>query len=418
MLEFLRQLTSGIAEAWSRLSANAKVQISVSAILSLVLLGGAVYLGVQPQFAQLYNGLEQSETDQIRIYLEDQDIPYKIMDGGRAVQIPAKNISATRVYLAGQQIPKSQGVSPDFGIFDQKSLMTNKFMQNVDYQRAIQGTLQRHLNQFDFVRNSQVMIREAEEALFRDHQMPSEAVVLLELIGGELSPIQKKVLVHTISSFGGGNLSPNNITITTTTGDLIHSPVTDAYASLVSNRFEQEVAREEQKAEKIERAFSRFNKKVIIMVSAAHDWSTEDIKDTDFDKDRKVVVASMEKKMETTLTDGATANDGVPGAVANIPDTGGEVGNKEETTDNQTIENFEVGSTVTSTSRSVPVITSLSGSRFNKRFARDGLVCRRSTTPLASCNGSSRFSLSIVNFNRNPKTLTDSIKPITSHSRR
>ena len=351
MLEFLRQLTSGITETWGRLSINARVQIGVSAVLTLFLLAGAMYMGTRPQFAQAYNGLELSESNEITVYLEDQSIPYRVRDGGRAIDIPAKHISEVRVYLAGQGIPKSQGVSPDFGLFDRRDLMTNKFLQDMDYMRAINGTLQRQLNEFDFVRNSTVMIREAKQELFRDNQQPSEAVVTLELVGSGngLSETQKKAIVHTISTFGGGNLSTNNITVTTTAGDLVHSPVEDQFASLVSSRHEQEIARESERERKIEASFARLGKKAIINVSAIHDWTTEDTLDTKFETG--IPIATMSKTMDTTTKDGVVQDGGAPGATANIPDAGGDSGTSTVVKEKEDIENLELPSTVTNTTK-------------------------------------------------------------------
>ena len=350
MFEFLRQLTSGITEAWGRLSTNARVQIGASAALTILLLGGAVYMGARPNFAPLYTGIEQSEADEVRIYLEDQGIPFLIRNGGRAVEIPARNISAVRVALAGQGIPKSQGVSSDFGIFDNRSLMTNEFLQDMDFMRALNGTLQRQLNQFDFVRNSTAMIRKAEESMFRSHQQPSEAVVALELVGGSLTEAQKKAVLHTISTFGGGNLSTNNITITSTSAPyLIHSPVEDAYASLVSSRHEQQVAWESERERKIVESFAAIGEKAVINVTAIHDWSTEDIHDTAFGE--AVPIASSSDKMDTTTSEGGTLNGVAPGAVANIPDgdTGGTTTNT--ISESNKIDNFDFPTTITQSSK-------------------------------------------------------------------
>ena len=51
-----------------------------------------------------------------------------------------------------------------------------------------------------------------------------------------------------------------------------------------------------------------------------------------------------------------------------------------------------------STSRSVPVSATPFSSALISRFASTGRVCRRSTTPVASCNALSNRSLAIVNF--------------------
>ncbi len=51
-----------------------------------------------------------------------------------------------------------------------------------------------------------------------------------------------------------------------------------------------------------------------------------------------------------------------------------------------------------STSRSVAVTESLPCSADSRRFARIGIVCRRSTTPMTDCRAASRLSRSALNF--------------------
>ena len=108
MFEFLRQLGLGVRDAWTRLSLNARVQIGLAGFLTLVILGGSVYFGAQPQYALLYNRLEPAESGQIQTWLQEQNIPYQLRDGGETVRIPAKDISRAKVALGHHLICNSQ----------------------------------------------------------------------------------------------------------------------------------------------------------------------------------------------------------------------------------------------------------------------------------------------------------------------
>ena len=345
MFEFLRQLVTGISDAWRRLSVNARVQIALSAVLTFALLGGAVYMGAQPQFAQAYNGLDTEESAEIVIWLEDQGIPYRLRDGGRTIDVPTNRISSARVALAGQGIPRSQGVVPGFEIFNERSLMTNEFLQDVDYARAVNGELQRQLNMFDFVRGSSVFIREAPERLFTSQQEPTEAAVTLDLVGGALLESQKKAVLHTISTFGGANLSANNITITTTKGELIHSPIEDQFAAMASSHLEARVKWEAQRAEAVESMFRGMGRKAIVRVSANLDWSTEEKQATELGE--KVPISLMETTLQSNSSEGRA--EGAPGAIANVPESTENDSSTTTTTESELVTNYEIPRTIVST---------------------------------------------------------------------
>lgn len=346
MFEFLRQLVTGISDAWRRLSLNARVQIALSAVLTLVLLGGAVYMGARPQYAQAYNGLDTAESNDIVVYLEDQGIPYRLRDGGRSIEIPANRISSVRVALSGQGIPRSQGVVPGFELFNDRSLMTNEFLQNVDYARAVNGELQRQLNMFDFVRGSSVFIREAPEQLFSSQQEPTVATVTLDVVGGDLLPSQVKAVLHTISTFGGANLSTNNINITTTEGVPIYTPVTDKFAAMASSHLEAQVNWETHRAEAVESMFRKMGRQAVVRVSANLDWSSEDKQQTKLDEEG-IPISEMVTSVETNSSDARA--EGAPGAVANVPDSGSPDLSETSSIESNEIRNYEVGKTITNT---------------------------------------------------------------------
>lgn len=348
MNEFLRQLVTGINEAWKRLSVNARVQIGLSALLTLALFGGAIFMGAQPQYTLAYNGLERNEAGEMVAWLSDQGIPYRLTSGGTSIEIPADHVSDAKVGLASMDLPRSQGVVPGFELFNTRDLMSNNFQQKVQYQRAVNGELQRQLNQFDFVRNSSVFIREAPERLFSGQQQSSYAAVTLDILGGPLLGSQKKAVLGVITTYGGANLSSNNVTITDTQANPIHMPIEDTFAAMASSHLEARVNWETQRAKSVESMFKQAGINAIIRVSATMDWSTEDIQKTTLEASQPI--STMETTVESSTTDGASG--GPAGAIANVPvepsDGGGTVTSSTETT---LIENLDVPRTITNTSQ-------------------------------------------------------------------
>lgn len=329
MVEFLRQLFTGIAEAWQRLSINARVQIALAAILTVAFLIGVVAIGSGPQYVRLYSRLDPDESNEIVVWLEDNDIPYQLRDGGASVEVPIQDVQRARIELVDLGLPTTQGVSEGFELFSDRDLMTNQWLQNVNFMRALQGTLQRQLNQFDFVRKSFVFIREAPEQLFVSEQKPSQANVILET-NRQLTKREVKAVLHMVSSFGGANLNPKNITLSLSDGTLLHSPAEDEFASLASGKLEAQAELEAQREAKVRKAFQDLGVNAIIKVSVLMDW-------TDEERNVRQVTAGQTVSTEetsTTITSTEGPPEGAPGAVANIPEglgAAGTAGSSEQT---------------------------------------------------------------------------------------
>jgi flagellar M-ring protein FliF len=346
VLEFLRQLVNGVAQAWRRLSISARVQLALAALITLGLVAGASYFGAQPQYGRLHQHLALDESNEIAVWLTEQNIPYRLRDGGTSIDVPVRDISRARVGLSAQNLPGSQGSVPGFELFDKRDLMTNRYLQDVDYVRALRGELQRQLNQFDFVKNSYVFIREAPDELFSGEQKPSQATVTLQTSGGPVSPTQVKAVLHTVSSFGGANLSEKNIAIMSTDGTVLHGISEDEFASLATDKLGVQVAYEQQAEKKIRDAFRELHVNAVVKVSAILDWTSEEVKDRKLSEGQPV--STLVTKDETR--EAQPAAEGPPGAVANIPEELGRPNEKNLiTTSTENIENSEPSETLRTT---------------------------------------------------------------------
>ena len=345
MLEFLRQLATGIRDAWGHLSVNARVQIGLTAFLTIGLIVTVVVVGSRPQFVTLYSRIDLSDSNEIIVWLADNDIPYQLKDGGQTIKVPIQHVQTSRVSLVDLGLPRTQGITEGFELFDNRDLMTNQWLQNVDYMRALRGTLQRQLNDFDFVRSSLVFISESQEQLFVSEQKPSEAAVTLDTTR-PLTPREVKAILHIVSSFGGPNLNEKNITLTLSDGTLLHSPVADAYASMAGDQLEAQVARETEREAKVHRAFEAMGRQSVIRVSAVMNWTHEE--KTEKTVSPGTAVSSMTVTSTTTSREGPPQ--GAPGVVANIPDGGAGSATVTNTSEDETtLENFEFSETLTRT---------------------------------------------------------------------
>lgn len=343
MGDFLRQFVQGIADTWRRLGAGARVQLALAGILTLALIAAVVYFGGQAQYVQLYAGLDLDEAGQMAGNLNDMSIPSELRAGGTSIYVPVQHVSRAKAGLAQQGLP-TQYNEPGFELFDNMPMTTNNFQMEINLQRAIQGKLQRHLNQLDFVKASAVHIHEEPQALFSDEQRPSKASVILDTIG-DLTNTQVQAVLHVVSAFGGANLSPNNIAITRARdGKVYHSPVEDQFASLAGKKLEHKVDFERTLERKLMDMFHSTGINARFSVNATFDWTQEEIRREEVIEGADISTSSF--KSETTTR--AAPPGGPAGATANIPDELGSPGGEiTETKQTDTIKNLEPTRTVT-----------------------------------------------------------------------
>jgi flagellar M-ring protein FliF len=344
-VEFLRQLTSGVRQAWQRLTISARINLIIASLLTIGLVGFMVFTASQPNYVRLYDGVNAEEMNKIIEALNKESIPYKMDENTQAIMVPLSNRSRAKMVLGSQELPSSQGRTPGFEIFEKQDIMANRWLQDVRYMRAVQGELQRQLNEFEFVKKSFVFIREAKEELFISQQKPSEAAVTLD-VKRPLSKQEIKAVLHTISSFGGANLNVNNITLTTTDGTVLHLPADNEFASLANSKLEFVAELEKQREDRVVKDLEQLGVKAIVKVSAV----------VDFDSKTETVTSSEDGAVISTLTQNTTTKSkdalpqGAPGAMANLPEGAAASGGAETQEENkETVENFEPSKTETKT---------------------------------------------------------------------
>ena len=167
----------------------------------------------------LYTNLAQEDAGAIVTQLREKRIPYQISGNGSSILAPRDQIYETRMGLAAEGLPQGGGIG--FEIFDNTRLGMTEFVQNVNFQRALQGELSRTINRFSEVESSRVHIVLKQESLFIEKEKPATASVVVKLRSGkQLSRNQVQGIVHLVSSSVSG-LQPDNVTVVDHYGEIL-----------------------------------------------------------------------------------------------------------------------------------------------------------------------------------------------------
>jgi len=133
-IQKLKDATAGIPQKSKIIIGVVSVGILTLLILVLVWLN-------KPQYRILYSGLSQNDAGKIVEFLQEQGIEYKYDNGGTSIQVPAKQVYDVRMNLANEGIPADGMVG--YEIFDNSNFGMTEYVQEVNYQRALEGELQR-----------------------------------------------------------------------------------------------------------------------------------------------------------------------------------------------------------------------------------------------------------------------------------
>lgn len=271
----------------------------------------------KPEFIPIYSNLSAEDAGDIIAYLKENKISYKLTSSGRVIQIPQNKIYETRIELASRGVPKGSGIG--FEVFDNTKLGMTEFVQNVNYQRALQGELSRTINGLSEVESSRVHIVLPPKSLFIDREEPASASVSLKLYRGRwLSKDQIQGIVHLISS-SVSRLRPENVTIVDSSGKLIAgSNDENSTGKVTSDQLEFQAKKEKSIENRVKSMLESVlgQDKAIVRVSCELDFMRQEKTEEMYFPENQVV--RSEKSFNEYSNLPGSAASGVPGLSANV----------------------------------------------------------------------------------------------------
>lgn len=302
---------------WSALPTAKKMALAVlviSAAVGFVLLmswSGSV------QFQPLVSNLTPEEAGEVLAYLKSQQIPYQISGGGGAISVPAERYAECRLDLASQGLPQGGGVG--FEVFDNAKIGMTEFVQNVNYQRALQGELARTISRISEVESARVHIVLPERSLFLETEQPATASVVLKFRRGQwLAEDQVQGIVHLVSS-SVARLKPENVTVVDHNGKLLAGQGGGtSLQRLSSNQLEYQETMERGLENRIKTMLDKAlgHDKAVVRISCDIDFRQQEMTEEQFYPDNRVV--RSEQVLSEKSGQPATAPLGVPGLRSNI----------------------------------------------------------------------------------------------------
>jgi len=341
--------------AWFRKqSLTARIVMVGGLVVLLVGLATVAAVSLGTSYAPLYYNLEREDAAEVVDYLKKAKIPYRLTDQGRVIEVPRERLYEVRLDLAGNALP---GGGVGFEIFDKTNLGVTEFVQNINYQRALQGELARTIREIRQVESARVHLVLPKKSLFIEDQQEATASVILKLKPGRrLNREQVEGVMKLVAGSVEG-LRPEQVTVLDSRGMILSREVLrpENNDSLTSKQleFKREYERNVEKSLRsmLERVVGVG--KVVVRVAAAMDFSKVEKTEELYDPD--MVAVRSEHLLATREPGTAGPARGVPGVAANVPGQGmaaktaaGSAAGSTVSRDDQT-KNYEISKTVSHT---------------------------------------------------------------------
>ncbi len=202
-------------------------------------LAAAYYILLQPGYAPLFTQIRASDASAILAQLDAKGVPHRLSEGGTAVLVPENRLDDARVIIAGSDIPTKGAVG--FELFNKSDMGLTDFAQKINYQRALQGELERTILMTDGVERARVHLAMPERSLFRsDKSVPKAAVEVVPAWGAQLDEAKVGGIQRLVAS-AVPDLAPTDVTILGGDGRVL-SRVPDTAEEMLSPAAEQRQA--------------------------------------------------------------------------------------------------------------------------------------------------------------------------------
>ncbi len=356
MFNTLKNIYSQFLEVFNKLTLFQKISIVVAVLAVVVSVVVLVLWANKPVYTVLFADLEKNDAADVVTFLKDNNIPYELSSEGTTISVPKETVYETRLQLAQEGLPR--GGSSGFELFDKSSFGMTEFVQNVNYQRALQGELSRTISSLKEVEKARVHLTIPKDRLFVSDETAAKAAVVIDMRGGQsIGRDQVKAIASLVAGSVKG-LSIENVRIVDTDGRLLSEFLDEENSPLLMTQTQLEYQKKVESSlrNKVNSILSRTMgiDNAVAQVNVEMNFDKKTVTKEEFDPNP---VLRSQRTIQEESTNAPSKQQGVPGVQSNLaePDIGneGQVSTYNKLDETQ---NFEVGKTVVREEKSLGAV--------------------------------------------------------------
>ncbi len=326
----MNQWMAQAKQFWSTRTGNQRVYLAVGAAATVAMIAFFANLMLSPDYKPLIGSLEPADAQTITAELTAKKIPYQLSPDGKSISVPADQVDAARMSLASSEPTHSGRMG--FEIFDKVSWGQTEFDEKVNYQRALEGELERTIMTLGGVKSARVHLVMATDSVFIDRTRGAKASVTLKLNRGGLSHEETMSIQRLVAGAVDG-LKPTDVSIIDA----------DSNESLGAMGDGGDEGVERQLSQRLMATLTPVlgTDHLRASVNVEYDQGSSEVNEDKYDPS-VVVPLSSQKSKETSGADGTggvagtSSNIPQPNPSANVPTPNGEDASQTSTTENTT----------------------------------------------------------------------------------
>ncbi|MBP9653532.1 MAG: flagellar M-ring protein FliF [Rhodocyclaceae bacterium] len=299
------------------------MQQKLLAIIALSMVAALVVAGWTwtrtPTFSVLFTNVSERDGGNIIAALQQMNVPFRFSESGGAILVPQQQVHELRMRLASQGLPKGGLVG--FELMENQKLGMSQFIEQINFQRALEGELSRSIQSLAAVAGARVHLAIPKQTGFlRDDQKPSASVVLNIHPGRNLDPNQVAGIAHMVAS-SVPQMSSANVSVIDQNGNLLSSDKAGGRGTGLD-------ATQLKYVQEIESAYVRRIETILAPIVGPGNFRAQVTADVDFSQSEQVAEtykpnppndASIRSQQVSEDGTGRPAAAGVPGALSNQP---------------------------------------------------------------------------------------------------
>jgi len=304
------QVVTQLREFASSLTSGQRMLLIGGAALVAVVLFTFVHLLGRDEMTSLFSNMEPGDAQALGQRLTTKNIRYQLSTDGKSVLVPADQLQSARLEIASQGVPRSGRLG--FELFDKTNWASSDFDDKVNYQRALEGELERTIQAMSGVEAARVHLAIPPDSIYSGQERQAKAAVILKLRDHRAQAALRSAVQRLVAS-AVDKLDPQNVT------------VVDAEAGESSNGAGEQSASGERSDEEVLAARLLHTLEPVVggdhvraTVHAEFDTSSVEEQQESYDPE-KTVALTMQRTEENN---GGTQPGGASGTASNVPGGG------------------------------------------------------------------------------------------------
>lgn len=202
---------NGMMESWRGLGRGARNGIVAGLLLIALVMAALVWWVYRADYQVLFADLSAADAAAMTAELDKLKTPYQLGGEGRTILVPQDMVYKTRLKLMGKELPLHGAVG--FEVFNNADFGMTDFVQKVNYQRAIQGELQRTILSIDDIQSARVHLAVPEQGLFKRQAAKAKASVTIGMKTGHALGPEQVLGIQRLVAAAVPDLTPADVTV-------------------------------------------------------------------------------------------------------------------------------------------------------------------------------------------------------------